>query len=283
MGLLIILGGQFLFANGNRFVRVWLTPIMWTGYILWIDGIVFQLRKTSWLSKRFREFPLLLLVSVGVWLIFEAYNFHLQNWLYKGVPQNPWLRNLAYFWSFATIMPGVFETSDLVEGLLERKAPHSLRQISTGPAWSWWMLGTALITIPLVFPIPAARFLFGFIWMGFIFFLDPIAERLGTPSLRIQLKDGAWLPWLSLLISGMICGLLWETWNYQAFVVNGGHWIYSVPEPLRVFNLHFGKMPLLGLLGFPPFAIELALFYKVSKEYLGGKAIFGPRDELQSC
>ena len=72
--------------------------------------------------------------------------------------------------------------------------------------------------------------------------VESIAERLGTPSLRIQLKDGAWLPWLSLLISGMICGLLWETWNYQAFVINGGHWIYTVPEPLRVFNLHFGKI-----------------------------------------
>ncbi len=52
-----------------------------------------------------------------------------------------------------------------------------------------------------------------------------------------------------LLIAGALCGFLWEMWNFRA----GAKWIYTVPYVgfLKVF-----EMPLLGFLGFPPFAVE---------------------------
>ena len=120
VGFAILLAGQSLLQMGNSFVAVWFTPIMWTGVILLLDGIVYRLRGRSWLMNRRREFPLLVLSSVGVWLLFEAYNQRLVNWLYRGLPASELQRNLGYFWSFATIMPGVFESSDLVLAFLER-------------------------------------------------------------------------------------------------------------------------------------------------------------------
>ena len=68
-GLAILLGGQALLAASSSFVATWLTPIMWTGLILFVDGIVYRLRGRSWLMTRRREFPLLILASVAVWLM----------------------------------------------------------------------------------------------------------------------------------------------------------------------------------------------------------------------
>jgi hypothetical protein len=72
----------------------------------------------------------------------------------------------------------------------------------------------------------------------------------------------------ALLIGGMACGFIWETWNFQAHLAQGAFWVYTVPEPLRLFGLHFGKMPLLGLLGFPPFALELHVLYEFMRKLL---------------
>jgi uncharacterized membrane protein len=278
VGLSIMACAQIFLAIGIRFFAVWLTPIMWTGYILAADGIVHRLRGHSWLSTRRLEAPLLALTSIGVWLIFEVYNFHLQNWIYLGVPENPLLRNLSYFWSFATIMPGVFETADLVESLFHRLVPTHRINKPVGrlfPDWAWFILGISMLAIPLALPTPIAAYLFGFIWIGFIPLLDPINERLAIPSLRVQWRSGNRVAIYSLLIGGMLCGFLWETWNYQAAQANGGHWVYTLPQALRIFGWHFGKMPMLGLLGFPPFALELFNFYYLLRELLGGDAIFG--------
>ena len=56
------------------------------------------------------------------------------------------------------------------------------------------------------------------------------------------------------MAGGFACGALWEFWNYWA----GSKWIYSVPffQNWKIF-----EMPLLGFLGFPPFALECWILY----------------------
>lgn len=277
---MIILGGQALLAAGSAFMATWLTPIMWTGLILLVDGIVYRLRGRSWLSTRRREFPLLLLASVGVWLIFEAYNLHLRNWRYEGLPDDLLVRYFGYFWSFATIIPGVFEIADLVQALLARSKKQEVKQHSdsiTGPRWAWWLAGVALVTIPLVVPARTATYLFGAVWIGFFLLLDPLNEKLGLPSLRNQWRLGTRHMIWALLLGGLICGFLWETWNQQSAAAGGAYWVYIFPEELRPLDLTYGQMPLLGLLGFPPFALELFAFYHIIRESLGGDRIFGAR------
>ena len=258
-------------------VATWLTPIMWSGYILFVDGLVSQRSGASWLTTRKLEFPLLVLLSIGIWLLFEAYNFHLQNWLYRGVPDSAWMRNLAYAWSFATIIPGVFLTSELIMSFLPTSR-FDPRNSSRGrlPDWSWFLAGATLVLIPLALPIPMARYLFGAIWLGFILLLDPINAKLGTASLKQRWLQGDHRCTLGLMLGGLLCGFLWEGWNYQAFRLAGGHWIYTVPEPLRIFGLHYGQMPILGMLGFPPFALELYVLYHFLRSSLQVERFLGP-------
>jgi hypothetical protein len=227
---------------------------MWTGLILLVDGIVYRLRGQSWLMTRRREFPLLILASVAVWLIFEAYNLHMRNWRYDGLPASALARDIGYFWSFATIIPGVFEIADLVLALIERagKPGEKPRPISpTGPSWAWWLTGIAMVTIPLALP--------------------------GLPSIRLQWRNGSRRQIWALLLGGLICGFIWEAWNQQAVAAGGAYWVYLFPEELRPFGLTYGQMPVLGLLGFPPFALELFAFYYIIRESLGGDRIFGVR------
>ncbi len=278
-GLAILVTGQILLAMGSSFMAIWLTPIMWTGIILLLDGVVYRLRGRSWLMNRRREFPLLVLASVAVWLLFEAYNLRLINWLYRGLPASAIVRDIGYFWSFATIMPGVFEAADIMLALLERSGLAerlSRIRIPLCPAWLWTLAGIAMVTIPLALPAWIGAYLFAFVWIGFIVLIDPLNQRLGVPSIRAQLSNGYAHETAALLIGGLLCGFLWETWNQQAYRAGGAYWIYTFPEPLHIFGWKFGQMPVLGLLGFPPFALELFAFYQLSREILGGERIFGP-------
>jgi hypothetical protein len=55
-------------------------------------------------------------------------------------------------------------------------------------------------------------------------------------------------------MSGVLCGVLWEFWNYWS----GAKWHYTVPimENLKIF-----EMPVPGYLGFPTFALECFTMY----------------------
>jgi hypothetical protein len=276
VGLSVMLIAEVFLYAGNRFVATWFTPIMWTGYILAVDGFVHRLSGDSWLTRRRREFPILAFLSVGIWLIFEVYNLRLRNWHYLGLPSEPFLRDLGYFWSFATIIPGVFETSDLVKALLRRwNIRPRLKPVHPGPHWVWVLLGMAMIAIPPMMPPEVAAYLFAPVWIGFILFIDPILDMMGASSLRTQLSSGDWTLVVSLLIGGMICGFVWEAWNYQAYAMQGAHWIYTMPDELRVFGWHYGKMPVLGLLGFPPFALELYVLYEFFRKSLNIDRVLG--------
>ena len=96
----------------------------------------------------------------------------------------------------------------------------------------------------------------------FIFFLDPVNYWLGGRSLWRDLKEGKPKTLYSLLGSGLVCGWLWEFWNYWA----GAKWHYTVPilGHIKIF-----EMPFLGYLGFPPFAVECFILYEFLKKLFG--------------
>jgi len=279
LGAAILLAGQAALLAGSQIAATWLTPIMWTGYFLLADGLLARLRGHGWLNGYPRDVPLVALISVLVWLLFEACNLRMLNWAYAGLPSNPWVRNAGYLWSFATIMPGVFVTADLAAAAYQRLAgapTASLQRRPVGPAWAWFLAGLGLVTIPLLLPAEQAAYLFGAVWIGFILLLDPINQRLGLPSLRVELRHGRLRPLAAFLVAGLICGLLWEGWNLQAAKAGGAYWIYTFPGALRITGLYYGHMPIEGLLGFLPFALELRAFYLLLRTLLGGSRVFGP-------
>ncbi len=233
------------------------TPIVWTGYILFVDGLVWRRRGDSWIQNAPAEFLFLVVFSIPLWLVFEFFNAFIQNWHYVGLPDNVWLRVAGYGWSFATIWPAIFETGELVSSLRERRAAPGRFAVREYPARLAWvqrglvLAGAAMLAWPLVWPSP---YLAAPVWLGFIFLLDPVNARFGGEALLCDFGYGRFQRAVNLVCAGLICGLLWEFWNYWA----GAKWVYSVPilAEWKVF-----EMPLPGYLGFPAFALECFTMY----------------------
>ena len=243
----------------------WHTPICWTGYILFADGLVLMLRGSSWISAAPAEFAFLAVVSVPLWLAFEFFNLFIRNWHYINLPENPAWRTLGYAWSFATIWPGIFETADLVGALragrsalppratpVRPRPDPAVTRVSGVGALSM-AVGAAMLAWPLAWPSP---YLAAPVWLGFILLLDPLNARLGAEALTRDWREGRTDRAINLMLAGLVCGLLWELWNYWART----KWIYSVPilGRFKVF-----EMPVAGYLGFPAFALECFTMYAI--------------------
>src|SRR5262245_15660573 len=99
-GLAIMFLAEVLLFAGVKIVGVWFTPLVWSGYVLFIDALNVRLTGRSLMTSRPREFLAMLPWSVICWLIFEAYNLRLRNWEYTGLPEDPVLRWVGYIWSF---------------------------------------------------------------------------------------------------------------------------------------------------------------------------------------
>ena len=109
-------------------------------------------------------------------------------------------------------------------------------------------------------------------WLAFILLLAPVEYRRLPDSLLHQLARGDYAPLTRQLLAGFIAGGLWEFFNYWAQV----KWIYTVPffEELKLF-----EMPLAGFLGFPPFAVECALVYRLLVWYRLAPPLGAHRDQ----
>jgi hypothetical protein len=270
LGLGVVVAAEILLFARQPFVSQWFTPIVWTGYVLFADALALRLRGHSLIHDRPREALMLVWISVGCWLLFEAYNLRLQNWCYVGLPEDPLQRDCTYLWAFATIMPGMFETADLLEGLgFLRNLRARPRTLTPTLLAAMFVVGLAFVAIPPLLPIPIARYTFGFVWLGFILLLEPLNLQLGVESPLGEWARGDPRPALRLLTAGMIAGFLWEFWNFWATA----GWRYAVPWPLD-FGVYYFRMPVLGLLGFPPFAWECWAMFQLLKRALRGDVLW---------
>ncbi len=263
VGLFVIIVSQILMLLDVRIVSIWFTPVVWTGYILFIDSLIFKLKGESLISSRRREFWVMLPISLAFWLVFEFYNVFLPNWVYINQYDTQPLRLLHYVWSFATVFPGILETTELLQTLhlFDRL---SIKKWSPSAKWLFPLIiiGLVFLILPPLQPPEIAKYLWAPVWVGFIFLLEPINYWLKQESLLRDLEQGKLNRILSLFVAGYICGLLWEFWNFWAYT----KWIYTVPftQNIRIF-----EMPLLGFFGFGPFALECHIMYQWAKAMMG--------------
>jgi hypothetical protein len=255
VGLAIIAIAEILLFLGVDFVATFFTPICWTGYILVLDAAVFRVRGRSLLRTEPQAFVWMAVLSIFLWIIFEAYNLELRNWTYVGLPRNELVRYLGYGWSFATIWPAVLETAEFLLATLFRErggAPFPPQPRKATAVWI--LLGLAMLVFPLLARFDVQTYLFGLVWLGFILTVDPLNYRAQRPSLLGDLMQGYRARTLALLLAGCLCGIVWEFWNYWAT----GKWFYIFPilEQYRIF-----EMPVPGYLGFPAFALEVFVMY----------------------
>jgi hypothetical protein len=266
LGLLALTAAEWLMFRGIEPVATYFTPIAWTAYILVADAAVLAIRGHSRLRDAPREFAQVALLSVPLWLVFEAYNLRLKNWTYAGLPLHWLASGIGYAWSFATITPAVFVTADLVESLGWFRQPARPLKFSRVAKRRSIALGAVLLALPLAIPRHLAAHLFALVWLGFIFLLDPINHRLGLPSFAADLEGGRRGRLYSLLVSGWVCGWLWEFWNYWASAK--WHYVFPMFRQWKIF-----EMPAPGYLGFLPFALECFTMYVFAARLLGWKPI----------
>jgi hypothetical protein len=261
LGFVALAGAEWLLFHRVEPVATYFTPIAWSAYILIADAATFAITGRSRLNDAPLSLARMALLSIPLWLIFEAYNLRLENWEYVGVPL-PWVAAmLGYGWSFATITPAIFETSDLVQALLPTLAGEPWK-IPRSVENTLIVCGAACLIVPLVAPKAIAAHLFALVWVGFLLLLDPINRRLGLPSLLGDLGEGFRRRFYGFLAAGFICGWFWEFWNYWA----AAKWHYTFPmfQDAKIF-----EMPVPGYLGFMPFALECFAMY-VSAAWLLG-------------
>jgi len=223
----------------------WFYSFAWWSYIIFVESFLRARGFSSRLSANPSRFLLLLPLSITLWLLFEAYNFRLQNWHYVDLPSWRGLRWFGFALAYATVLPALFATRNLLD-YLGWFRDFRLKPIRLHRSLRLFQLtGAGMLLLPLLLP----TIFFPLVWLGFIFLLDPLNYRGGAESILRDLEQGAPRNLCLLLLSGLLCGGFWECWNFWA----GAKWIYTVPH-LGFFKIF--EMPLLGFLGFPPFAVE---------------------------
>ena len=249
LGALGLLAGEAGLFLGLAPVRVTFYCIAWWSYIFLADACVWRRRGSSLVRNRPWEFWFLAFWSVPIWNLFEVFNFRLQDWFYVNVPLDSTFGLMFNVASYATVLPGLFETYDVLRayGVVDGARTRAWR-VTPLLLFGCTAAGLAMLAASLLWP----RFAFPFIWGFAVFLGDPICYRAGrsrTDSLLGQLERGDPRAALRLLLAGLIGGGLWEFWNFWAYT----KWLYTVPY---LENLKWFEMPPLGFLGFPPFALE---------------------------
>jgi hypothetical protein len=264
----VVVAAEALLVGGVRLVGEWFTPLVWTGYVLLMDAVAARVTGRSYLTTARGELVLVALVSIAVWWLFELYNAPrfwqgdeaLRGlwWQYHGLEPNRFLRRVGYDWAFATILPALFLTAAVLRATVLRGLRVTPWQPSPALLRASMVAGAVGAALPLLI---VSSWLVPLVWLGWVLVLEPLNYRAGRPSWLHDLGAGDASRLGALLASGAVCGVLWEFWNYWALA----RWTYTVPYlgHVKVF-----EMPVLGYLGFPPFALECYAMYHAVRGWL---------------
>ncbi len=220
------------------------SPLFFTG--LWFGAALLMYAAGPEDHPGWRRHGALAVASVPVWWWFEAVNVRVDNWEY--VLTHPYGRiEYAVFASlaFSTVVPALDAASRLFRAgrPTDGKAPEPGSAVSgrvaTGEA------AAGLVARGLFFALP--DMFFPLVWVGPFLVLDAAVGLVTGDSLMMQTATGRWRTAVAVALAGLMCGFLWEMWNFWA----APKWIYDIPHLgyLKVF-----EMPILGYLGYVPFA-----------------------------
>jgi len=250
-----------LLVKGQPWVRLFFYLPAWWSTLLLIAGLNRARGRPSPMLDDPSTLLRMALFSVPAWLLYEAINLRIHNWEYWSLPEPLWLRWAGYSLAFATVLPAILESAEPFRSRAASRAAASraaAMDVFQAPPLPksfdrlCFALGVLFLALPLLWP----RFFFPLVWGFAVLLLEPrLARRRPGLSWLAAFREGRRREVYALLVSGLVCGLLWESLNYWA----GGKWRYTVPWPRgpKLF-----EMPLAGYGGFPPFALGCATVWR---------------------
>jgi hypothetical protein len=264
-----------LLGTVAREVAVNMTAIAWIGYLLLLEGLLGFQTGRSPVRLRPHHFALLCLASIFIWCVFDYINFHanMGAWVYIGLPTNLSDKFLPYFFAFASIVPGMLMSGQVMlnagwfdwanitqgKGRLSEQGPWIGIEIIA------CFIGLLMFIWPLIYPNPVTNLT---LWTSLVFLLDPINDYFERPSMFRDWRNGWFGRTLAAFAGGLLCGFLWEFWNYWALT----KWTYHLPFLGSWGRRHYFEMPLPGLLGFVPFGLECWVMWQTMRMLLDGLA-----------
>ncbi len=262
LGLILIIFAEINFYAVIQPFATWYIPIVWWGFILFVDSLVYEVKKRSLLSSYPGELVFLALISVPFWSIFEVYNIFTHNWHY-----------IHYVWyihliDFTIIMPSFMETFSLLSALnLGKRFDVAGKAKRLGKRAEISKYGIVKLlpfagAIAAILPIISPEIGFPFIWFGLFLLLDPLNYLTGRPSILQKIGAGKKSMAIQMACAGLITGFFWECWNYQAYP----KWFYNIPQFLAQTRLF--EMPLPGYLGYITFMAEVYLFFAFWRPFI---------------
>jgi hypothetical protein len=169
--------------------------------------------------------------SVLFWLLYEYLNVAFPQWRYSGYLEGRAVQWAFGFVSFATVIPIIVEIWWLFRG------PGAVMRRVTG---RFSLLFAAVGGLSLLTPIFTEWF-----WVN--------QAAWAGPALLLLPYSG--LAGFAAVPAGLIAGAVWELLNYWSLT----KWQYTIhPDWPKLF-----EMPLLGYLGFIPFAFSTLAVYAV--------------------
>jgi hypothetical protein len=228
------------------------TPL-WLAYIVVVNALCRLRTGACLLTCRPAFFLALFPASAVFWWFFEYLNRFVQNWYYVGPPFGPW----SYFWyatlPFATVLPAVLSTRELVRSFVwiqrafGRVPPLA---VPGGRSLSWALLALAAAGLAGIGIWPSA--LFPLLWIAPLLIISCLRSLRGEPHPLQELNRPDWTGLASAALAALICGFFWEMWNAGSLA----RWRYSIPFVQR-FEIF--EMPVLGYAGYLPFGLECAV------------------------
>ena len=236
---------------------------LWLGYCLLIDALVYLRKGTSLLTRSWKGYVGLFLLSAPAWWLFEIFNWRLVNWEYQGTefftPFQFW------FWAtlnFSTVIPAVFGSAELMGSfaLVKRIGKGLVIPVDRRTTIAFFFAGWIMLALMFLWP----RWFFPFAWLSVYFILEPLNIWLGYRSLASSTAQADWRPVIALWAGVLLTAFFWEMWNYYSYP----KWVYHVPWG----NFwHVFEMSLLGYGGYLPFSLELFAMYHLITGLLGAK------------
>jgi hypothetical protein len=240
-------------------VRGYWFDFVWSGYILAADAVVWARAGRSLLHGGGWRLAGMFALSAPLWWAFEVANWRLENWKYVGTEVYGGQAHLLLKTiSFVFVLPALAESRDLLRAFVRFPSPPAVPLPSwTSPA----LVAFGLACVPLLYLFPDQAY--PLVWVAPLLVLDGVADLRGRPNVFALLRQGRAAPVLLIAVAGLGTGILWELWNWGAVP----HWEYRIPY---VGVLPVFEMPVLGYLGYPPFALLADAFWRTVTGGRGG-------------